>query len=163
MLATSSDDQIWLVLPVETRIFQNSYAIGHVVSIFDPDSESVLGLVKFGHFTGQIDVKPVFRGQKWKIFTRSMNHDMWPLIRSHFCRRFRIWAWFYLIRSFYRSKRRKTGFSWSKMKNFYKIDESWHVTPYSIAFLQAISNLGLVLSDSVILPVKTPSNRSLWS
>ena len=58
--------------------------------IFREDSESVLGLVKFGHFTGQIDVKPVFRGQKWLNPPRSMTHDMWTLVRLHFSRRFRI-------------------------------------------------------------------------
>ena len=32
--------------------------------IFREDFEYVLGFVYFGYFTGQNDVKPVFRGQK---------------------------------------------------------------------------------------------------
>jgi len=58
--------------------------------IFREDFESVLGLVKFGHFTGQIDVKPVFRGQKRQSHHRFMNYDMWPLVRLHCSRGFRL-------------------------------------------------------------------------
>jgi len=39
----------------------------------------------------------------------------WKFSLKHFLRGFRIWAWFVQIRSFYRSNRRQTGFSRSKM------------------------------------------------
>ena len=42
-----------------------------------------------------------------------------------------------------------------------KINESWHVTPCSIEFFERISNLCLVLSNSVKLSVKCTSNRVL--
>ena len=55
----------------------------------------------------------------------------------------------------------KPVFSQSKIENSQKIDESWHVTPCSIAFFVRISNLCLVWTKSVILPVKLTSNRVL--
>ena len=83
--------------------------------IFWDDSESLLSLVWFGQIIGQIYVKPGFTGQKWKNPNRSMNYDLWPLVRLHFSRGFRICAKFGLIRSFYRSNARQTGFQRSDM------------------------------------------------
>ena len=68
---------------------------------------------------------------------------MWPTVRLHFSRRFRICAWFGRIR-FYRSNARKTGFYRSDMTRSPKIDDSWHVAHYFIACLERITNLYLV-------------------
>ena len=57
-----------------------------VISIFCEDSEFVLGLVEFGHFTGQIDVKSVIREQKLQNPQISMNRGTWPIVRLHFLR-----------------------------------------------------------------------------
>ena len=90
-----------------------------------------------------------------------MNYDLWPLVRLHFSRRFRICAKFGLIRSFYRSNARQTGFNGQIWQKSPKIDDQWHVTPYSIAFFKRIPNQCYVWSNSVKLSVKYTSNRVL--
>ena len=88
-----------------------------------------------------------------------MTHDMWPLVRLHFSRGFRICTWFGQIRSFDWSNRCQTGFMRSKTAKSQQIHELWHVTPCSTAFFERIPNLYLVWSNSVILSVKSTSNR----
>ena len=88
-----------------------------------------------------------------------MSHDMWPLVRLHFLRGFRICAQFGLNRSNYRSNIHQTGFYWSEMEKFQQIYELWLVTPCSIAFFERIPNLCSIWSNSVILSVKCTSNR----
>ena len=104
-------------------------------------------MVKNGHF-----LKKLFR----LVNTYNIH-----IIRFHFWRGFRICARFGLIRHFIGQIHVKPDFNGQIWQKSPKVDESSHVTHFSIATYEKIPNLCLIWSNSIILSVKCTSNRVL--
>ena len=111
--------------------------------IFREDSESVLGLVKFDHFTGQMYVKPGVTVQIWQKPPRI--NESWHLTPCS-------------IVFFETISNMCLVWSNSVISSVKCIDESSHVTHFSIATYEKIPNLCLIWSNSIILSVKCTSN-----